>query len=106
VSIDVTLTISTGGPESVSIFERDHTSNTSGMWKNAGCDLREFDGHPAKELAAPLAIAMSEIARNPDYWQRTYGPANGWGDVRTTLDFLRDLLVGCTLHPDATVRVS
>jgi len=106
VSYDVYLEISTGGPSPKAVFDRNHTSNTASMWREAGCDIAEFDGRPAREFAVALAEAIQDISGNPDYWQRHHAPSNGWGTVDTTLRFLSDLLVGCTLHPDTTVRVS
>lgn len=86
-------------------FYRGHTSNTSGMWRGAGLDLREFDGEPASALAHPLAAAIEKIAAESEKY-RPMEPANKWGTYESTLAFLRAILAACQDAPDATVRVS
>lgn len=90
-----------GGKE---VYSRNHTSNTAQMWRDAGCDLAEFDGKLAFELADSLQQAISKIEASPDDY-RKYEPSNGWGDLDTTLAFLRGIYEACTVHPRAVVRV-
>ena len=105
MSYDVDLYADTGGPERVSVFERNHTSNTAVMWREAGCDLAEYNGRPAAELVAPLELAVADIEFRPGHYAQ-WNPPNGWGSVETTLEFLRDIRDGCLAHPQTTVRVS
>lgn len=105
MSYDIYLEADTGGPEPVEVFWRNHTSNTAVMWRKAGCDLAEFDGKPATELAGALAPALAEIEENRERYARQWNPPNGWGSVETTIEFLTAILDGCRAHPLTTVRV-
>ena len=87
------------------VFSRNHTSNTSQMWKEAGVNLQEFEGKPASELVDPLTAAILDIVLNKR-WYRKYEPANGWGDVDSTIAFLSDVLDACEQTPNGTLRVS
>lgn len=105
MSYDVYLTIDTGSPEPVTVWDRNHTSNTARMWREAGCDLAEFDGKPATELAASLGSAISVMQAEPARF-REMDPPNGWGDYVSCLEFLRAILDACGEHPLTTVRIS
>lgn len=104
MSYDVDLMIDTGGPEMVSVYSRNHTSNTSGMWRAAGCDIAEFHDKPASEFAAALAPAIEKLKATPEEF-RQYEPANRWGTLDSTIEFLSDLLDACEKHPKTTVSV-
>lgn len=105
MSYDVDLEIDTGGPEPAWVWSRNHTSNTSRMWATAGCDLAEFDGKPASELAPVLGSAISVMEADPDRF-RQMEPANRWGTYETTMEFLVAIYNACGEHPLTTVRVS
>jgi hypothetical protein len=87
------------------VFSVNHTSNTSRMWAEAGCDLAEFDGKTGRELGASLREAIATIEEQPGKY-RSLEPSNGWGTYESTLRFLRRILCACADYPDATVRVS
>lgn len=86
------------------VFTINHTSNTSRMWKYAGCDLRAFHGKTAAELAPSLVLAIA-IIKNDLEGYREYEPENKWGTVESTLGFLKHILVACVQHPNAVVVV-
>lgn len=110
MSYDVYLEVPTGsraagGPAMTTVYDRNHTSNTANMWREAGCDIAEFEGKGAVEFGAALERAISEISTKRAYY-RKFEPENGWGTVETTLDFLNDLLEACDRHNYAIIHVS
>lgn len=105
MSYDVYLEIATGADEFAEVYWRNHTSNTAIMWREAGCDIADFEGAKASDFAVSLARAIGNIEATPDHYAR-WNPPNGWGSVDTTLDFLRALQTACELHPSTIVRVS
>lgn len=105
MSYDVYLVVQTGPAASAVVFESNHTSNTSPMWRAAGCDLAEAHGKTAPELAAQLTRAVADMESRPEHY-RPMNPANGWGSYDTALTFLRELLAACELHTFARVEVS
>lgn len=104
MSYDVSLYLG-GGNESACVFDRNHTSNTARMWREAGCDVAEFHGKSALEFGAYLSLAIDDIEFRPGHYEY-WAPENGWGTVNTTLDFLRALRDACERYPNATVAVS
>jgi hypothetical protein len=105
MSYDVYLEVDAGGPETVEAYWRNHTSNTSGMWRKAGVDIAECDGVQASQMAEGLAVAVETIKADPESF-REFEPGNGWGTVESTVSFLSDLLDACQRFPRAKVRVS
>lgn len=99
------LTIDTGGAETLDIWDRNHTSNTAFMWRDAGADLAEMGGMDAPTAAGVLARAIGELETKPDVY-RPMEPANGWGSYESCLDFLRSIRDACVAHPKASLRVS
>jgi len=86
------------------VFSSNHPSNTSSMWRKAGCDLLEFHGKPAVLLGRSLAAAIAKIENNPEEYVGME-PANGWGTVASTLKFLHEIRGACLLHPLTIVSV-
>lgn len=105
MSYDVALLVDTGGEEPTEVTWRNHTSNTSRMWRQAGCDIADFDGKPATEFHAALTVAIQAISSDPLAYS-DFEPENRWGTVTTTLAFLRQLQADCAAHPEAVVEVS
>ena len=104
MSYDVTLTTRTvDGVETV-VFDRNHTSNTARMWREAGCDLAEFVGATAVELRDALAPAIAQMKADPGRFL-AMEPANKWGSYESCREFLEDIYVACATHPSATVEV-
>lgn len=81
-----------------------HTSNTANMWREAGCDLAAYDGKLAKELEPALHNAIIQIIETPQKFKEME-PSNGWGTVKSTLAFLRNIQEECLRHPEAVVEV-
>jgi hypothetical protein len=87
------------------VWERNHTSNTAGMWRAAGCDIAAFDGKRATELGPAAARAIAAIVTEPEKY-RPMEPRNGWGSLPSTVHFLIAIWEACTDWPEATVRIS
>jgi len=90
-----------GGKELASF---NHTSNTAQMWREAGCDLAAFHGKLASELAPVLLQALVAIQDNSDYYRR-HEPSNGWGTLKSTVQFLNRIYLTCLANPNAVVGV-
>ena len=103
MSYDVSLIISTG-TEFVEVFSANHTSNTSDMWRAAGCDIAAFDGKPAPELAAACEKAIRLIESDRKAFEQ-FQPSNRWGTIDSTLGFLHDLMCAGRLHEKTVVSV-
>lgn len=87
------------------VLEVNYTSNTAPMWRDGGCDLREFDGKSASELLPAVNRAIVDMLARPAH-HKQYEPENGWGSYDGTLKFLRQIRAACESDPDAKVRVS
>ena len=87
------------------VFTANHTSNTAGMWRKAGCDLASYNGKLASQLAGELGPAILKIELNPVAY-REFEPDNGWGTVLSTLSFLREIYSACLEHPGTVVCIS
>jgi hypothetical protein len=105
VTAVASLRIDAGGSGSVYCYDSNHTSNTAIMWRTAGCDIAAFHDKSAREFGAALSLAIDDIEFRPGYYAQ-WNPENGWGNVETTLDFLRGLRRACEAYPLAEVRVS
>lgn len=105
VSYDVDLTRELDG-EIYTVFDvGTYTSNVAPMWKNAvGSNLEELDGWLGRPLIDPLSKAINHMR---DYVEEylAMNPDNRWGDVGGAREYLERFLLGCRLHPEATVRV-
>ena len=93
------------GDTDAELFWRNHTSNTAQMWKQAGVDLRDFDGKPAGDLILPLSQAITTIERDEPHY-RMMEANNGWGTVETTVAFLEAVLRACVTFSGEKLRVS
>lgn len=103
MSYDVSLMADTGG-EPVEVWQRNHTSNTSRMWKAAGCDIAAFDGCSGAALSSAAYEALTLLALDPETY-RQFEPGNGWGTLESTKDFLRAIAEAGKKYPRTTVRV-
>lgn len=104
MSYDIDLMADTGG-EPVSIWSRNHTSNTACMWRAAGIELRDYHGGLASALRGPAHDACVKIIEEQDRYKKME-PGNGWGTVASTILFLTDIANACTRYPKTTVEVS
>lgn len=100
MSYDISLTDANG-----EVYWRNHTSNTSRMWRTAGVDLHDLHGRTGRDLAEAVSPALAVIVADPDQFEQ-YVPDNKWGTVETTVSFLSDLVRAGREHPDAIVTVS
>jgi hypothetical protein len=91
--------------QEVELWWRNHTSNTSGMWRAAGVDIAELAGVKGEQVAVAVNAAIEEMERNPDTY-KAMNPPNGWGSYETCLDFLRDLRAAAARFPDLPLWVS
>lgn len=91
-------------PQQPQLFSRNHTSNTSGMWRKAGVDLAEIKGKRAGDLIEPLRTAIAHMVDNPDEYT-PMNPENGWGSYESTIKFLRAILAACEEFPEGEMGV-
>jgi hypothetical protein len=107
VSYDVDLVIDTGGEGPAHVMEiGNYTYNCGEMFALAlGHRLGELHGRLAGESIPNLRRAVLRFEHEFAQYQ-ALNPPNGWGDAKGALNFLRDILAGCELHPKTTIRVS
>lgn len=95
-----------GGPERVNIgLVWNYTGNCAWMWRAAGADIAEFDGHRAVDCLPALTGAIALMRDEPERF-KALDPTNGWGSYDTLLPALDRLVVAFTAAPNAYVRVS
>lgn len=98
-------------PDQINHFDRNHTSNCSQMWDEAGIELRKYayrdDEHAAKaaELIPDLERAVTTMKAEPERF-RAMNPENGWGSYESALSFISAILAACREYPEALVYVS
>lgn len=105
MSYDVYLRIDTGGPDAVSVWDRNHTSNCAGMWDAAGARIRDWRMKPATEVQPLLAVAISNMRKDPETY-RAMEPKNEWGSYASCLEFLQEFEAACRANPKCFVWVS
>lgn len=105
MSYDLYLEIDTGGPDPVTVFDWNFTSNVAPMWRAAGADLAEFHGKQASDCAPVLTKAIIEMEANPARYEAMDSP-NRWGTYEHLMPRLRALLRAFRQHPKTTIRVS
>lgn len=107
MSYDIWFEIDAGGPEPISIGNRDFniTSNVAPMWRHAGCDLADLHDTRCADAIQPLRTAIQAMEDDPPTY-KAMDPPNGWGDYNGCLQFLRDLYTSCKAHPNAIIKVS
>lgn len=106
MSWDIHLEIDTGGPELARVYDvGNYTYNVCAMYSLAiGSGLNELNGLLASDLIERLEKGVSDMWANPAKY-KALNPANGWGDYEGALEYLEKLLLGCRMHPKATLRV-
>lgn len=93
------------------VYHSNMTSNVSGMWDDAGIELRlycydrEHAGDEARVVAPLLTEAIHKMEADPERY-RAMEPSNGWGSYEGTLSFLRKLRDACLMYPNARIRGS
>ena len=86
------------------LWWRNHTSNTSGMWRLAGCNLADYHGWTTDDILPLVSGAINEMQRMPDTY-RQLEPTNGWGTFESTVEFLQDIESACKLFTGEKVSV-
>ena len=84
------------------------TSNVSGMWRKAlGFGIHEIEGKTGAEVRPDIERAIKNIT-DPDtrHEYEAMNPKNGWGDVNSAEEYLRQVLEGCIEEPEAKFEVS
>ena len=105
MSYDVSLYVFDAKGKKHYLYDTNHTSNTARMWRDAGCDLAEFHGKTAAELARDLAPAVFTMRARPSHYEEM-NPENGWGSYQSTLEFLSGILDMSERWPQAWVYIS
>jgi hypothetical protein len=107
VSYDVWYEVEVNGEWVQASSDWNYTSNMSRMWREAGCDIADFDHRPVTEFAQPLADAIARIEADLPRFRAMNAP-NGWGDADGCLEhFLKPLLRDAqVVHQQARVVVS
>lgn len=52
-----------------------------------------------------LYEGYTELSRHPDKY-KLFNPANGWGSYEGLINFVRDYLAMCDIHPDSGINAS
>jgi|GEM_PF-6595655 len=104
MSYDVSLEVQSGPKMWATVYDANHTSNTSGMWRTAGCDIAEYDGRSAESFGLALGAAISVIESDPETFL-AMEPDNLWGSMQSTLNFLHELYDATQQHPYTQVSV-
>lgn len=109
MSYDVWLEIDTGGEEPASVSESlNCTYNCGPMFRKAlgGSGIHDLGGKVAGDLLPQLRAAVANITDPAEC--ETYlamNPPNKWGDHAGAISFLESILLECSKHPKATVKV-
>lgn len=104
MSYDVSLMADTGN-QPVEAWSINHTSNTSGVWRAAGCDIASFHGQEAWKLGASAAQAWARMQADPEAFRRYERGGGTWGTVETTMDFLLAIAQAARDYPKTEVQV-
>ena len=107
MSLDIWLSIDTGGPELASLdISYNYTHNVTFMWAKAGCydALYNSNGKLAREIIGDLRKAIIAMEEDPKAY-KALNPKNGWGDYEGALAWLKALTDEFALNPNATIGV-
>lgn len=63
------------------------------------------DMNIAADLITVLEVGLTKLKKEPNEFKK-YNPKNGWGDYDGLVQFVKNYLAACKLHPLATVHVS
>lgn len=110
MSLDLWLTVDTGGTEPATIdgFEWNYTHNVNPMWRRLFDDqsLGQFlEGKKVWQTEDALRRAVIQMALHMDTF-RELNPPNGWGDADTAFEALLRVLEAAVKHPNASWGVS
>lgn len=107
MSYDFYLEVDSGGPEPATVADVGNmTSNVSGIWHEAmGIPMADLDGKEAWAIVDYFERGVRALRYEPEKFQHLE-PKNGWGSAESAKDMLWALVVACTAHPKATLRIS
>ncbi len=109
MSYDTYMMMDTGGETLATVCEIGNmTSNVSPMWTKAlGFPLSDMEGWTGKECAPHLERALKVIG-NPETRSdfEAMNPSNGWGNVGSAEEYLKDIFGVCKMHPKAKLFIS
>jgi hypothetical protein len=104
VSLDLWLTIDTGGPEPATVWDDwNMTHNVNRMYEvTLGTTLGTFlEGRTAAETLPRLTAMLADMLDRPGVY-RALNPPNGWGSYDTLLPRVRELVEAAQAHPLAS----
>lgn len=82
-------------------FEWNYTYNLSSVWYKACPEdnkMIDIDGMTGNDALPKLTRVRVEIERHRDEW-RSLNPPNGWGDIDSFIDALKNLERACIDYP-------
>jgi len=105
MSLDVSLMVT----QPTEVFTQNITHNLNKMAQAVNIYQHlwrpeELDIYQAKQLIAPLAVALYKLKEDPTGYE-IYGPDNGWGTYNDFVKFVENYLKACIDNPEATVEV-
>ena len=92
------------------IYDRNITHNLNKMADAAGIYKHlwrpeEIGITRAAQLIDPLREGLTLLLSDPERFKK-FDPENKWGDYDGLVDFVREYLLACEEHPNASVSVS
>lgn len=85
-------------------WEASPTYNLGPMWREAGCDMGEWEGKTGEEVGPMLKAAIEAMRADPERFKRL-NPENGWGDYDGLLDVFETFAAAVTQHPKFKIRL-
>lgn len=84
-----------------------YTSNMHRFFTDFGAYPGDWEGQNRYEVADKLDVAIKQIESNDlDALKREYDAPNGWGEVGSATQFLREVRDACRRELPDTVEVS
>src|SRR3972149_2410023 len=104
MSWDCIMTIDTGGESPVTVCDvRNVTYNNGKIFEALGVHPDHLHGRTGAEADPAVSKALADSHVGEAELARLE-PANGWGGLGDSREFLAVLLAACRAHPKATVR--
>jgi hypothetical protein len=108
MSLDVSL--KKEATTTVEVYTRNITHNLNDMAEAAGIYKHlwrpeEIGIYRAGSLIEPLTKGLALLESDPDRF-KALNPVNGWGDYDALVEFVKEYLRACQVHPEADIEVS
>ena len=83
-----------------------YTYNCGGMLAKGmgGNTLSDLSGMKCREAAVLLRQGYEYMRDNPRQMEEM-NPSNGWGNYKSWLEYIHNILIECEANPDATLEV-